>query len=295
MRGRAASKGSAAGGGQKRSRSTSKKDQNNKKDAGGGVLRPEDISSVGDVFMSKLGDGTEKSGSGVAAVTYPRRSLPPLRDTQDKKRITGYVRATPPGHMISDGGDGGDNNNHDEWNKYRSQPSRNGIFPKEGFDHILGESEIREVDGVPIGGRIEEIDGPYTPDSKSKLNKKGNSAQSGCCLEPEEEEALQAELSQRRAELAKSMMDDDVDFDEAQHSSSDGHEYGASRTPLDAPIGSLREKWKVLPHFLKLRGLMKQHIDSFDHFVSVEMKQIVQVSVVCSGQCTVLYSSLSYI
>ena len=55
--------------------------------------------------------------------------------------------------------------------------------------------------------------------------------------------------------------------------------YGASRTPLDAPIGSLREKWRVLPHFLKLRGLMKQHIDSFDHFVSVEMKQIVQVSV----------------
>jgi len=27
-----------------------------------------------------------------------------------------------------------------------------------------------------------------------------------------------------------------------------------------------------------LRGLMKQHIDSFDHFVSVEMRQIVQVS-----------------
>ena len=281
MRGRAASKGSAAGGGQKRSRSTSKKDQNKK--GAGGILSSDDISSVGDVFMSKLGDGTEKSGSGVAAVTYPRQSLPPLRDIQDKKRTTGYVRATPPGHMISDDEDGGDSSNHDEWNKYRSQPSRNGIFPKEGFDHILGESEIREVDGVPIGGRIEEIDGPYTPDSRNRLSKEGNSAQSGCCLEPEEEEALQAELSQRRAELAKSMMDDDVDFDEAQHSSSDGHEYGASRTPLDAPIGSLREKWKVLPHFLKLKGLMKQHIDSFDHFVSVEMKQIVQVSGVCSG------------
>ena len=281
MRGRAASKGSAAGGGQKRSRSTGKKKDQNKKGVGGTIKSSDVVSSVGDVFMTKVGDGSDQSGSGVAAVTYPRQSLPPLRDIQDKKRITGYVRATPPGHMISDDEDGG-HDNHDEWNKYRSQPSRNGIFPKEGFDHILGESEIREVDGVPIGGRIEEIDGPYTPDSRNKLSK-GNSAQSGCCLEPEEEEALQAELSQRRADLAKSMMDDDIEFDEAQHSSSDGHEYGASRTPLDAPIGSLREKWRVLPHFLKLRGLMKQHIDSFDHFVSVEMKQIVQVSGVGSG------------
>ena len=285
MRGRAASKSSATGGGQKRSRSTSKKDQN--AEVVSGTIKPEGVSSVDDVFMSKLlGDGSDNSGSGVSVVTYPRHSLPPLRDIQDKKRITGYVRATPPGHMISDDedGDGGDNN-HDEWNNYRSQPSRNGIFPKEGFDHILGESEIREVDGVPIGGRIEEIDGPYTSDSRNKLSKGKNNAQSGCCLEPEEEEALQAELLQRRADLAKSMMDDDIDFDEAaQLSNSDGQEYGASRTPLDAPIGSLREKWRVLPHFLKLRGLMKQHIDSFDHFVSVEMKQIVQVSGgICSG------------
>ena len=72
--------------------------------------------------------------------------------------------------------------------------------------------------------------------------------------------------------------DDDDPTQAYNVNATDGHEYGASRTPLDAPIGSLREKWRVLPHFLKLRGLMKQHIDSFDHFVSVEMKQIVQVS-----------------
>ncbi len=146
-------------------------------DVVGGIIKSEYASGVDDVFMTKkLGDG-----SAIAAVTYPRQSLPPLRDVQDKKRITGYVRATPPGHMISDDEDGGDNNNHDEWNKYRSQPSRNGIFPKEGFDHILGESEIREVDGVPIGGRIEEIDGPYTSDrSSGKSLSKGNNA---CWLE----------------------------------------------------------------------------------------------------------------
>lgn len=283
MRGRASSKGSATGGGRKRSRSASKKDQDDEDEGGSGTInKSEEV-----VFMTKLGDGADSgSSSGVTAVTlYPRQSLPPLRTNQDKKRMTGYVRATPPGHMISDDKDGsdggGDSNNHDEWNKFRSQPSRNGIFPLEGFDHILGEDEIREVDGVPIGGRIEEIDGPYISDRNNKLSKGNNNAQSSgqCCLEPEEEEALQAELSQRRADLALSMMDDDIaGDDEAQLSSNDGREYGASRTPLDAPIGSLREKWRVLPHFLKLRGLMKQQIDSFDHFVSVEMKLIVQVS-----------------
>jgi DNA-directed RNA polymerase III subunit RPC2 len=126
----------------------------------------------------------------------------------------------------------------------------------EGFDHVLGNENIRQVDSIPIGGRIPALDGAYTAD-----------------LEPDEEEALKAELAQRRALLVQ-------DGEEAANVS-DGREYGASRTPLDAPIGSLREKWRVLPHFLKLRGLMRQHIDSYDHFVNVEMRQIVQSPSAC--------------
>ena len=41
------------------------------------------------------------------------------------------------------------------------------------------------------------------------------------------------------------------------------------------PIGKVEEKWKLLPHFLRMRGLMRQHIDSFDHFINVDIKQIV--------------------
>ena len=51
---------------------------------------------------------------------------------------------------------------------------------------------------------------------------------------------------------------------------------GSTKTTLDAPIGSLKDKWRMLPHFLAMRGLLRQHIDSFNHFVNVEMKQIVQ-------------------
>lgn len=60
-----------------------------------------------------------------------------------------------------------------------------------------------------------------------------------------------------------------------------GREYGSFRTPLDAPIGSLKDKWRVLPHFLRVRSLMRQHIDSFDYFVNTEMKEIVQSPSAC--------------
>jgi DNA-directed RNA polymerase III subunit RPC2 len=54
------------------------------------------------------------------------------------------------------------------------------------------------------------------------------------------------------------------------------HDFGSTKTADDCPVGSLKDKWRLLPHFLQLRSLMRQHIDSFDHFVNVELKQIVQ-------------------
>ena len=33
----------------------------------------------------------------------------------------------------------------------------------------------------------------------------------------------------------------------------------------------VQEKWKLLPAFLSVRGLVKQHIDSYNHFVDVEV------------------------
>lgn len=44
---------------------------------------------------------------------------------------------------------------------------------------------------------------------------------------------------------------------------------------LTKPIKAVEEKWKLLPHFLRMRGLMRQHIDSFNHFLNVDIKQIV--------------------
>ena len=45
-----------------------------------------------------------------------------------------------------------------------------------------------------------------------------------------------------------------------------------------APIKTLHDKWKLLPAFLKVRGLVKQHIDSFNYFISAEIKKIIKAN-----------------
>src|SRR3989338_3571694 len=54
---------------------------------------------------------------------------------------------------------------------------------------------------------------------------------------------------------------------------------GGGGDRIDAtPIPSLEAKWKLVPAFLKVRGLMKQHIASFNHFVNVDMEKIVKAN-----------------
>ncbi|CAG9463203.1 unnamed protein product [Pedinophyceae sp. YPF-701] len=45
---------------------------------------------------------------------------------------------------------------------------------------------------------------------------------------------------------------------------------------LTAPIKTLKDKYEMLPAFLRTKGLMKQHIDSFNYFITREMKQIIR-------------------
>lgn len=45
---------------------------------------------------------------------------------------------------------------------------------------------------------------------------------------------------------------------------------------LAAPIKEASDKFALLPAFLKVRGLVKQHVDSFNYFINKEIRQIVQ-------------------
>ncbi|THZ02409.1 beta and beta-prime subunits of DNA dependent RNA-polymerase [Aureobasidium pullulans] len=47
---------------------------------------------------------------------------------------------------------------------------------------------------------------------------------------------------------------------------------------LTDPINTARDKWNLLPAFLKVKGLVKQHIDSYNFFVDTELKTILRAN-----------------
>ncbi|XP_060608469.1 DNA-directed RNA polymerase III subunit RPC2-like [Ruditapes philippinarum] len=51
-----------------------------------------------------------------------------------------------------------------------------------------------------------------------------------------------------------------------------------NREKLAAPVKEIEEKWKLLPSFLKVKGLVKQHIDSFNYFVNIDIKEIMKAN-----------------
>ena len=51
-----------------------------------------------------------------------------------------------------------------------------------------------------------------------------------------------------------------------------------NKAKLYSPISKLEEKWNLVPAFLQVRGLVKQHIDSFNYFTDIEIKNIIRSS-----------------
>ncbi|MED6179430.1 DNA-directed RNA polymerase III subunit 2 [Stylosanthes scabra] len=47
---------------------------------------------------------------------------------------------------------------------------------------------------------------------------------------------------------------------------------------LTAPIKSATDKFQLLPEFLKIRGLVKQHLDSYNYFIETEMQKIIDAN-----------------
>ncbi|KAK9056091.1 hypothetical protein SSX86_027179 [Deinandra increscens subsp. villosa] len=53
---------------------------------------------------------------------------------------------------------------------------------------------------------------------------------------------------------------------------------GVDKQFLAAPVKSAVDKFQLLPEFLKVRGLVKQHLESFNYFVKTEIKKIVRAN-----------------
>ena len=44
---------------------------------------------------------------------------------------------------------------------------------------------------------------------------------------------------------------------------------------LTEPIKRVEDKYELLPAFLSVRGLVRQHIDSFNYFINHEIRKII--------------------
>ncbi|XP_039049458.1 DNA-directed RNA polymerase III subunit 2 [Hibiscus syriacus] len=55
-------------------------------------------------------------------------------------------------------------------------------------------------------------------------------------------------------------------------------EIAVDKQKLAAPIKTAVDKFQLLPEFLKVRGLVKQHLDSFNYFVNTGIKKIVRAN-----------------
>lgn len=47
---------------------------------------------------------------------------------------------------------------------------------------------------------------------------------------------------------------------------------------LTDEVNTADDKWNLLPAFLKVKGLVKQHLDSFNYFVDVDLKKIIKAN-----------------
>lgn len=47
---------------------------------------------------------------------------------------------------------------------------------------------------------------------------------------------------------------------------------------IDTKPLTIEDKWQLLPAYLMIRGLVRQHLDSFNHFIQVELKEILKAN-----------------
>lgn len=197
---------------------------------------------------------------------------PPTAPTA-KPLFRGYVRATPYGNCIESSGYAKPNTQDSQsWHQRRFTPRLE--FVPEGFDHVYGPSVIQSIDDYN-DSRQRQQQLHQKQQQKTKRSKDIDDDDGALGVYQNILYPHHMEEKKEVDTVASSTITSDANIKNSE--AVDGNEYGSIRTPLDAPVGSLKEKWRLLPYFLQLRSLMRQHIDSFDFFVNFDMKQVVQV------------------
>ncbi len=192
---------------------------------------------------AKIANNEAGIGFAEKKTSYPKAAPLPTRERLNKEVVFGKVRGSPFGACLE---------------KKQNSEMKEGGMETDGDADALAKQwdEWRKKNFNPLHFPVEGFDHMYGKKEIDEQDDYGAEAAAMAALGPDP------------------FMDEEPDKEAAR-------EYGSFRTPLDAPIGSLKDKWRVLPHFLQVRSLMRQHIDSFDYFVNTEMKEIVQSPSAC--------------
>lgn len=187
-----------------------------------------------------------------------------LRNPKAKTTLKewGQVRASPVGSCLES--INRDKKDAEEWHDWRSKHLKPIDFPKQNYNHVYGQETIDRIDSQPLVAKASALGHLNFEGDKKEENDSTNVLPDVAMSEA----TPRPDTSSSTPAVPKAM-------------SQTHHDYGSTKTPDDAPVGALKDKWRLMPHFLRLRSLLRQHIDSFDHFVNVEMKQIVQSPINC--------------
>ena len=184
----------------------------------------------------------------------------------------GQVRATPFGAcLIQNEAEADENKKATDFHEWRATHLQPLEFPKGNFDHIYGQATIDEIDSTPLSPKDSALGAMPMMDTATAPT----AAVTTVKADEDEEDSVMADAPASAADALPPQPQP------TSTSPMNHHDYGSTKTPDDAPVGALKDKWRLLPHFLRLRSLLRQHIDSFDHFVNVELKQIVQSPSAC--------------
>lgn len=106
---------------------------------------------------------------------------------------------------------------------------------------------------------------------KRDLKRQGRRKQKSKSGEPHDEEALKKKRKRRMPDRRGTRLARDEGFDPLLEPFYQGKS-------LSEPINTAQDKWNLLPAFLKVKGLVKQHIDSFNFLLDVQLKNIVKAN-----------------
>ncbi|CAB9507491.1 polymerase II subunit RPB2 [Seminavis robusta] len=179
----------------------------------------------------------------------------------------GQVRASPFGGCL----DSTEKSKEEtqEWHQWRNQNLPPIDFPKHKYNHVYGQETIDEIDSIGLIAKESAMGAFNTPSASTATAATSSSSTTKL------KDSIVADTPVSSSSATTTPASTTTTTKE-QPFSQTHHDYGSTKTPDDAPVGALKDKWRLLPHFLRLRSLLRQHIDSFDHFTNVELKQIVQ-------------------